>query len=146
MATLWNRADHYIFVLWFLLPSSSCFIFLAYSQPSQIGCLQYFHTWRDLRANLECRSKTCCTAHWKYRTRKIPQNSQSAHHRTTLSNYIFATKARIEKWERKLLNSNISLTCTHNTVNFGPLVAEIGSLVWGTPAYFNGFCVLASLL
>jgi len=31
-------------------------------------------------------------------------------------------------------------------VNFGPLAAEIISLVWGTPANFNGFCVLASLL
>ena len=31
-------------------------------------------------------------------------------------------------------------------VNFGSLAAEIGSLVWGTPANFNGFRVLASLL
>jgi len=31
-------------------------------------------------------------------------------------------------------------------VNFGPLTAEIRSGVWGTPAYFNGFRVLASLL
>jgi len=31
-------------------------------------------------------------------------------------------------------------------VNFGPLVAEIVSLVWGTPANFNGFGVLAALL
>jgi len=31
-------------------------------------------------------------------------------------------------------------------VNFGPLAAEIGSLVWSTPANFNGFRVLASLL
>ena len=31
-------------------------------------------------------------------------------------------------------------------VNVGPLAAEIGSGVWGTPANFNGFCVLASLL
>jgi len=31
-------------------------------------------------------------------------------------------------------------------VNFGPVAAEIGSLVWGTPAYFNGFRVLAALL
>jgi len=30
--------------------------------------------------------------------------------------------------------------------NFGPLAAEIGSLVWGTPANINGFRVLASLL
>jgi len=44
MAALRNRAGHYIFVLWFLL-SSSFFLsfFLAYSQPSQIGCLPYFH-------------------------------------------------------------------------------------------------------
>jgi len=31
-------------------------------------------------------------------------------------------------------------------VNVGPLAAEIGSVVWGTPANFNGFRVLASLL
>jgi len=30
--------------------------------------------------------------------------------------------------------------------NFGPLAAEIGSGVWGTPANFNGFRVLASLV
>jgi len=31
-------------------------------------------------------------------------------------------------------------------VNFGPLAAEILSLVWGTPANFNWFRVLAALL
>ena len=31
-------------------------------------------------------------------------------------------------------------------VNFGSLVAEILSLVWGTPTNFNGFHVLAALL
>jgi len=31
-------------------------------------------------------------------------------------------------------------------LNFGPLAAEIGSGVWGTPANFNGFRVLAALL
>jgi len=31
-------------------------------------------------------------------------------------------------------------------VNFDPLAAEIGLPVWGTPANFNGFCVLAALL
>ena len=30
--------------------------------------------------------------------------------------------------------------------SFGPLAVEIGSLVWGTPANFNGFRVLAALL
>jgi len=31
-------------------------------------------------------------------------------------------------------------------VNFNPLAAEINWRVWGTPANFNGFGVLASLL
>ena len=30
--------------------------------------------------------------------------------------------------------------------NFGPLTAEIGLPLWGTPANFNGFRLLASLL
>jgi len=47
---------------------------------------------------------------------------------------------------KNLFNSNISPTCPHNMVNFSPLVAEFSSLVWGTPANFNGFRVLASLL
>jgi len=37
--------------------------------------------------------------------------------------------------------SNISSRCPHNMANFGPLVAEIGSGVWGTPAHFSGFRV-----
>jgi len=48
--------------------------------------------------------------------------------------------------EKNLLSSNISSTCPHNMVNFGPLAAEMVSLVWGTPANFNGFRVLAALL
>ena len=31
-------------------------------------------------------------------------------------------------------------------VNVGPLAAEIGPVVWGTPANFNGFRVLVALL
>ena len=36
--------------------------------------------------------------------------------------------------------------CSHYKMNFGPLTAEIGWRVWGTPANFNGFRALASLL
>jgi len=57
IAALWNRAGHYIFVLWFL----SIFFSLACYQPSQIGCLPYFHTWCGLSANLWCRFETCGT-------------------------------------------------------------------------------------
>jgi len=48
--------------------------------------------------------------------------------------------------EKKMSNSNISSACPHNMVNFGPLAAETCWRVWGTPANFKGFCVVASLL
>jgi len=55
MVALWNRADHYIFMLFlssFLFP---CLI-------SAVGhWIPYFHTWCGLSANLECRSEMCCT-------------------------------------------------------------------------------------
>jgi len=85
-------------------------------------------------------------ARWNCRTSKLAQKSPSRHHRTTLSGYIFTTKACIDNRTKNLLNSNTSSTCPRNMVNFGPLAAEIGSGVWGTPANFNGFRVLASLL
>jgi len=40
------------------------------------------------------------TAQWKYRTQKIAKKSPPGHHRTTLSGYIFATKARIDNREK----------------------------------------------
>jgi len=77
---------------------------------------------------------------------KIAKKSPSGHHRTTLSGYIFTTKACINNPKKNLLSSNISSTCPHNMVNFGPLAAEICWRVWGTPADVNGFRILAALL
>jgi len=49
--------------------------------------------------------------------------------------------------EKNLQNSNTSSsTCPANMVNFGLLTAEICWQVWGTPANFNGFRILAVLL
>jgi len=49
--------------------------------------------------------------------------------------------------ENKIVKQQyLSPTCIYNMVNFGPLAAEIVSLVSGTPANFNGFRVLAALL
>jgi len=76
---------------------------------------------------------------------KNRQNLPSAHHGTTLSGYIFATKARINN-QKKPVKQQYLRDKAYNVVNFGPLVAEIGSLVWGTPANFKGFHVLAALL
>ena len=85
-------------------------------------------------------------ARCKCRTQKSCQKSPSGHNRTTLSGYIFATKARIVQSEKNLLSSDISSTCPHNKVNIGRLAAEILSLVWGTTGTFNGFRVLAALM
>ena len=60
MAALRSRCGHYIFPLWFLLLSIFLSSFFPRSQPSQIGCLPYFHTWCGLSANLGRRSETCC--------------------------------------------------------------------------------------
>jgi len=62
------------------------------------------------------------------------------HHRPTLSGYIFRTIGKT------LLNSNTSFTCPDDMVNFGLLTAEICWRVWGTPANFNRFRILAALL
>jgi len=47
---------------------------------------------------------------------------------------------------KKFLSSSMSTRCPHNIVNFGPLAAEIGLPVWGTPVNFNSFRDLAALL
>ena len=47
--------------------------------------------------------------------------------------------------EKNVLSSNISSTCPHNVVNFGPLAAEIVSLVWDTPAKFQQVSRLGSV-
>jgi len=38
------------------------------------------------------------------------------------------------------------MSLVYNMVNFDKLADEIGPVVWGTPANFNGFRVLAALL
>ena len=81
-------------------------------------------------------------ARCKYGTQKSRQKPPFGHHRTTLSTYVFATTARIDNRKKQ----QYLLYMPHNMVNFGPPAAEIDSLVWGTPANFNGFCVLAALL
>ena len=118
MVTLWNRANHYIFILWFLLS----FLF-----PRLISAVADWMSTMRLAG---------------YTGRK---KSPSAHHRTTLSGYIFVTKAHIDN-RKKLVKQQYLPTCLHNMVNFEQPAAEIISLVWGTPANFNGFRVLAALL
>ena len=84
-------------------------------------------------------------ARCKYRTQKSRQKSPSGHHRTTSTGYVFAIKARIDNRKKILVKQQYILHTPYNMVNFGLLSAEVVSLVWGTPANFNGFRVLMLL-
>jgi len=148
MAALRSRCGHYIFACGFFYLS---FFFFSFSSPSLSSRrVDVYHTstqWCGLSANLECRSEMCCTQLAGNKgCKNDAKKSPSGFHRTTLSGWIFATKACIEKWKKNFLISNMSSTCPYNMANFGPLAAEIVSLVWGTPANFNGFRILAALL
>jgi len=72
-------------------------------------------------------------------------SSRRLHVYYTSTGYIFATKARIDNW-KKLAKQQYLLHMSLQYGELGPLVAEILSLVWGTPANFKGFRVLAALL
>jgi len=101
-----------------------------------------YHTstlWCGLSANLGRRSETCCT-----RLDEI-QDARNRHLGTIaqLCGVISSQRRHVLK---NMLNSNIFSTCPRNMTNFGPLTAEIGLPVWGTPANFNRFRVLAALL
>jgi len=97
-------------------------------------------------ANLECRSEMCCSRlAANTGCKKLAKNR----HLGTIAQLCRAISSQLRHVStigKYLLSSNISSRCPHNMLNFGLQAAEIVSLVWGTPANFNGFCVLAALL
>jgi len=150
MTALRNRCGRYILscVFFYLLSIylSNLYFFLAYSQPSQIGCLPYFHTSFGPSANLGCRSETCCM---QLARNAGGKKSPKIGHLRTITQFCRAISSQLRHVltiRKKFLNSIISSTCPHNMLNFGPLTAEICWRVWGTPVNFNGFRVLAALL
>ena len=102
----------------------------------------YYHTWCGLGANFECKCEMCCA----YGSLEM-QDPKNGHLGTMaqLCRAISSQLRHISTIGKKLLESNVFQTCPHNMVNFGPLAAEIWR-VWGTPANFNRFHVLAALL
>ena len=83
---------------------------------------------------------------WKFRTKK---KSLEIRHLGTIAELRQAISSQLRHVStigKNFLNSNVSPTCVYHMVNFGPLAAEIVSLVLGTPANVNGFRVLAALL
>ena len=129
---------------WALAHISSSFFF---SSPILNGCtldVYYTSTHSVALVRIYNAGLTCAACGSLKNTGR--NNLPSVHHRTTLSGYIFATKVCIRNRKKKLVKQHyISSTCPHNMVSFGPLTAEISFQVWGTPANFNGFHVLASL-
>ena len=127
---------------------SSSFIFLSSFFPrlistSQIGCLPYFHTWCGLSANLRCRPETCCTRLTGNTGSKRRQKSPSRHHRTILSGYIFATKARIDN---RFKHNYVLHQMSRQYGELRPTSGWDRFTTLGTPVNFNGFRVLAALL
>ena len=146
LVCLWREQAIIFLRCGFIFYLLSIFFFLAYSQPSHIACLPYFHTWCGLTANLGCKSETCCT--------RLAENtgckkSSKIRRLGTIAQLCWAISLQLRHTstigKKNLLNSNISPTCPHNMVNFGPLTAEIGSVIWGTPPNVNRFRVFAAL-
>ena len=106
MVPLCNTADHYIFILSFVLYS-----FFRRLISAVADCIPYFHTWCGLSANLRRRSETCCTRLAENTGRKkVAKKSPPGHHRTTLSGYIFATKARIDNRKKCLFKQLLHMS------------------------------------
>jgi len=140
MVALWNSAHHYIFALWFLLFLSSPNL-----SRCRLDVCHTAHTWCGLSANFRCRSETCCTRLPGNAGRKSPKIAIWAPSHIFVGLYL-RNPGTYRQPEKSLLRSNMSSGSPHNMMNFCPLAAEIGPVVWGTPANFNGFRVLAALL
>jgi len=108
MVTLWNRADHYIFILSFVLSSSSSSFFFSSSNLSRRRsdvCHTSTHGVALVRIS-DAGLKPPARRLLKTQDAKSRQKSPSGHHCTSLSGYIFATKARIDN-RKKILSSNV---------------------------------------
>jgi len=94
-----------------------------------------FGLWTS--ANLECKSGTCCT---RLAGNAGHKKSPFAHHRTTLSGYIFATKGRIDNRKKKLVKQQYLF---QTTAQYGELWPTSG---WDRSGSLGQFRVLAALL
>jgi len=93
-----------------------------------------------MHAGLKCAARGSL----KYRMQKDAKNR----HLGTIAQLCRAVSLQLRHVSTigKMLNSNIPSTRPHNMVDFGPLVDETSLPVCGTPANFNRFRVLASVL
>jgi len=131
------------FALWFLL-SIFFFSFLAYLSRRRLDVCQLLaHTWCGLDAQ---NAGLKCAAHASLKI----QDAKNCYLRTIalLCWAISSQLGHVSAIGKKLVKHQYLPTqvLMHKMVNFGPLASGIHSGVWGTPANFNGFRVLAALL
>jgi len=91
-------------------------------------------------------SETCCMRLAENTGRK---NEAKSCHLGIIARLCRAISSQLRMYrhsEKNLLNGNMTSICPQNILNFSLLTAEICWQAWGTPANFNGFRVLASLL
>jgi len=89
-----KRAGHYILQLWFL--SSSFFVFLIYS---------VYHTSTHDLALVRIQNACLKSAARGWLTQNLRKKSPSAHHRTTLSGYIFTTEGVVPCKNKSILKN-----------------------------------------
>ena len=146
MADLWNRAGHYIFVLWFLLLS----IFYLFSSPIfSRRRLDVYHTSTHGVALLRIQDAGLKRAAPGWLKIQDVKKSPKIRRLCTIAQIYRAISLQLRQIltiGKKLVKQQYLPICPYNMVNFGLLAAEISWRVWGTPANFNGFRVLAALL
>ena len=87
----------------------------------------------------------CCSRLAANTGRKVAKNR----HLGTIAQLCWAISSQLRHVSiigKKLVKQQYLLYVATIWWTYGPLVAEIVSLVWGTPVNFNGFRVLAALL
>ena len=124
------------------------FLLLLFSSLNLSGRrLDVYHTWYGLSANLECRSEMCGTRIAENAgPKKSPKIAIWAPSHNFVGLYL-RNNGTYRQSEKKLVKQHYLLhTSPQYGELIGPLAAEIISLVWGTPANFSGFRILAALL
>ena len=118
MAALRSRCGHYIFALWFL----SIYL-LSFFIPRLISAVAHWMSsillhmvWPYCEFRMQVWN-VLHAARYKYGTQKWCKKSPSAHHRTTLSGYIFASKACIDN-RKKLVKQQY---LPHMSLQYGEL-------------------------
>ena len=141
MAALWNRAGHYIFVLWFVLLSICLLLFFS-------GLFSVVADWIStiLPHMVGYRSETCCTRLTGTAGRK---KSPKIRHMRTIAQLCRAISSQLRHVltiGKKLVKQQYLLHMSPQYGELGPLTAEICWWIWGSPANFNRLSVLAASL